>query len=120
VTGGLISDEACEDVICTLDHDQRDTFTTGFNLELPWRSWADFHVNYGSGFLDGEGPDHLPSHTTYDLSLGKSFGENWNVRVSGVNLSNHRYLLDNSNTFGGTHTVDPRVIAVQVKYRFHF
>lgn len=120
ITGGLISDEACEEATCFLDHDQRDTLTTGFNLTLPWRTWADFHVNYGSGFLDGEGPEHLPTHTTYDLSLGKSFGENWNVRVTGLNLSNHRYLLDNSNTFGGTHTVNPREISVQVKYRFHF
>jgi outer membrane receptor protein involved in Fe transport len=120
VTGGLVSDDACDDGTCFLDHDQRDTLTTGFNLTLPWRCWADFHVNYGSGFLDGEGPEHLPSHTTYDLSLGKSIRENWNVRISGLNLSNHRYLLDNSNTFGGTHTVDPRVISVQVKYRFHF
>jgi hypothetical protein len=120
VTGGLVSDDACDQVTCFLDHDQRDTLTTGFNLALPWRSWADFHVNHGSGFLDGAGPEHLPSHTTYDLSLGKSFGEKWNVRISGLNLSNHRYLLDNSSTFGGTHTVDPRVISVQVKYRFHF
>ena len=65
-------------------------------------------------------PEHLPSHTTFDLSVGKSFGENWNVRVSGLNLSNHRYLLDNSNTFGGTHFVNPREISVQLKYRFHY
>ncbi len=62
----------------------------------------------------------LPPHTTFDLSLGKSFGENWNVRLTGLNLVNHRYLLDNSNTFGGTHYVNPREISVQVKYRFRF
>ena len=81
------------------------------------KPWTDFNADYGSGFVDGEGPEHLPSHTTFDLSLGKSFGENWNVRVSGLNLSNHRYLLDNSNTFGGTHFVNPREISVQVKYQ---
>ena len=26
-----------------------------------WRAWADFNLNYGSGFLDGEGPQHLPA-----------------------------------------------------------
>jgi outer membrane receptor protein involved in Fe transport len=120
ITGGLISDESCEDPICTLDHDQRDTLSSGFNLSLPWRAWADFNVNRGSGFLDGEGPQHLPAHATYDLSLGKSFGENWTVRVSGLNLSSNRYLLDNSNTFGGTHYVNPREVSVQLKYRFHY
>jgi outer membrane receptor protein involved in Fe transport len=63
--------------------------------------------------------EHLPSHTTFDLSLGKSFGERWNIRLTGLNLSNHRYLLD-SNIFGGTHYVNPREISVQLKYRFHF
>jgi outer membrane receptor protein involved in Fe transport len=103
-----------------LDHDQRHTLSAGVNLALPWRAWADFNANYGSGFVDGEGPAHLPSHETFDLSVGKSFGENWDVRLTGLNLSNHRYLLDNSNTFGGTHYVNPREISLQVKYRFRF
>ena len=120
VTGGLITGDSCEDPICILDHDQRDTLATGLNLTLPWHAWADFGVNYGSGFLDGEGPGHLPTHTTYDLALGKSFGENWSVRVTGLNLGNHHYLLDNSNTFGGTHFANPREISVQVKYRFRY
>ena len=120
VTGGLITGDSCEDPICILDHDQRDTLATGFNLTLPWHAWADFGINYGSGFLDGEGPQHLPTHTTYDLALGKSFGENWSVRVTGLNLGNHHYLLDNSNTFGGTHFANPREISAQVRYRFHF
>jgi TonB-dependent receptor-like protein/carboxypeptidase family protein len=120
ITGGLISGGSCEDPVCFLDHDQRDTLATGFNLILPWRAWADFGVNYGSGFLDGEGPPHLPTHTTYDLAVGKSFGENWSVRVAGLNLGNHHYLLDNSNTFGGTHFANPREVSVQVKYRFRY
>jgi outer membrane receptor protein involved in Fe transport len=120
VTGGLTDFTPPDEGFFFLDHDQRDTLSTGFNVQLPWRAWADFNANYGSGFVDGEGPEHLPSHTTFDLSLGKSFGENLNVRLTGLNLSNHRYLLDNSNTFGGTHFVNPREISVQVKYRFHF
>ena len=120
VTGGLTDFEPPDEGYFFLDHDQRDTLSTGVNLALPWRTWADFNANYGSGFLDGEGPDHLPSHTTFDLSLGKNFAENWSLRVTGLNLSNHRYLLDNSNTFGGTHFVNPREISFQIKYRFHF
>ncbi|PYX28175.1 MAG: TonB-dependent receptor [Acidobacteria bacterium] len=120
VTGGLNTGDVCDQPLCFLDHDQRNTLSTGTNLSLPWRTWADFAVSYGSGFVDGDGPQHLASHTTYDLSLGKSFGENWSVRLTGLNLGNHRYLLDNSNTFGGTHFANPREISVQLKYRFHY
>ncbi len=120
ITGGLVSDESCEEPICSLDHDQRDTVSTGLNLDLPWRLWTAFNVNYGSGFLDGEGPAHLPPHTTVDLSVGKSFGENWNLRFSALNVGNNHYMLDNSNTFGGTHFANPRELAFQLKYRFHF
>jgi outer membrane receptor protein involved in Fe transport len=120
VTGGLTDFTPPDEGYFFLDHDQRNTLSAGVNLSLPRRMWADFNANYGSGFVDGEGPQHLPSHETFDLSLGKSFGENWDVRLTGLNLSNHRYLLDNSNTFGGTHFVNPREISVQVKYRFHF
>lgn len=120
ITGGLITDESCEDPLCYLDHDQRDTLSTGLDLNLPWRLWTALNVNYGSGFLDGDGPAHLPDHTTVDLSVGKAFGENWNARFAVTNLNNNHYLLDNSSTFGGTHYVNPREFAFQVKYRFHF
>jgi outer membrane receptor protein involved in Fe transport len=122
ITGGFV-EECDEEGPFYLDHDQRNTFTGGFNLALPRRSWMDFNVNYGSGFLNGEGdeqPTHLSPHTTFDLAIGKAFGENWNVRLTGTNLSNNRYLLDNANTFGGTHYVNPFEIAVQVKYKFRF
>jgi outer membrane receptor for ferrienterochelin and colicin len=120
--GGLIpDDEVCDAVdYCYLDHDQRNTLSTGVNVFVPWRIVADFNVNYGSGFLDEEGPQHLPAHTTYDLSLTKSFGENWDVRFTALNFTNHLYQLDNSNTFGGTHFANPRELAVQLKYRFHY
>lgn len=124
ITGGLIGDEPCEPApgagpLCFLDHDQRDTLSTGFNLTLPWRVWGAFNVGWGSGFLEGDGPGHLPSHATYDVSLGKSFGENWQVKVSALNLNDNRYLIDLTNTFGGTHYALPREVSVQVKYRFH-
>ena len=52
--------------------------------------------------------------------LWETFGENWSVRLTGLNLSDHRYLLDNSNTFGGTHYANPRELSVQLKYRFQY
>ena len=77
-------------------------------------------MSYGSGFLNGDGPGHLPAHTTFDWSVGKSFAERWSVRFSALNLNNSRYLLDLSNTFGGTHYANPRELSVQVKYRFKY
>jgi len=119
VTGGLIGGSSCF-TLCFLDHDQRDTVSAGFNAALPWKSSADFNVNYGSGFLDGDGPAHLPPHTTFDVALAKSFGDKFALRLTGLNLSNNHYLLDNSNTFGGTHFVNPREISAQVTYRFRY
>ena len=119
VNGGLIGGDACVD-LCFLDHDQRNTFSAGLRLPLPWKVSAAFNTNYGSGFLDGDGPAHLPSHATFDVTLAKSFGERFELRLSGLNLSNNHYLLDNSNTFGGTHYVNPREISAQLTYRFHY
>ena len=119
VTGGLIGGDSC-DTLCFLDHDQRDTLTTGFAVAMPWKSSADFNVNYGSGFLDGDGPAHLPDHTSFDFALAKSFGEKLTVRLTGLNISDNHYMLDNSNTFGGTHFANPREISAQVTYRFRY
>src|SRR5204863_8327562 len=85
VTGGLIGGNSC-DTLCFLDHDQRDTLAAGFNIALPWKSSADFNVNYGSGFLNGDGdmsPSHLPRHTSFDLALAKTFAEKLTLRLTG-------------------------------------
>jgi outer membrane receptor protein involved in Fe transport len=87
---------------------------------LPRRTWTSLNVAYGSGFLDGDGPGHLPSHVTADVSVGHSFGERWTAQISATNIGNRRYLLDNSNTFGGTHYANPREVLVRVNYRFKF
>ena len=103
-----------------MDHDQRNTLNTGFDLSLPWKTWANGNVYYGSGFTDSGGPAHLPGHTTFDLALGKNFGESFSASLSALNLANRRFLLDNSLTFGGTHYFNPREIFLQVRYRFHY
>ena len=107
VTGGLTDFSPPPDGNFYLDHDQRNTLSAGFDGNLPWRSFAAVMINYGSGFVNGNGPSHLPPYYTLDLSVGKSFGENWMVRFSGTDITNQRYLLDTSNTFGGTHYADP-------------
>lgn len=120
VTGGLTDFTPPEAQYFLLDHDQRHTLTAGFELQLPWQSWASASLAYGSGMLDGNGPGHLSPHTTVDFALGKSFGERWSVQFSALNIGDHRYLLDRGNTFGGTHFNYPRQLAVQVRYRFHY
>jgi len=120
VTGGLTYFSPSEAGYYFLDHDQRDTLSTGVQANLPWHSWANAEIAYGSGFLNGDGPAHLGDRTSFDLSLGKSFGEAWSVRLTALNLANSRYLLDNSNTFGGTHCNFPRQFAATLRYRFKY
>jgi outer membrane receptor for ferrienterochelin and colicin len=120
VSGGLTDFEPPEDAgYYFLDHDQRDTLSASVYVNLPRRTWASCALAYGSGFLNEDGPAHLPSHTTADLALGKDLGESLSVQVHALNLTNRRFLLDNSNTFGGTHFANPRQISVELRYRFH-
>ena len=118
ITGGLI--EFAPTSYFYLDHDQRNGFSTVLSLKLPRRFWATPGVNFGSGFVNGNGPAHLPPHTTADLALGKDLGERWSFSLNGTNVLNNRFLLDTSNTFGGTHTANPRQIYFEVRYRFHY
>jgi outer membrane receptor protein involved in Fe transport len=119
VTGGLTDFSPGSDFFL-LDHDQRNTLSAGGSINLPVQSYLAGNLRYGSGFTDSGGPAHLPGHTLVDLSAGKTFGENWSVAVQAVNVANRKFLLDNSNTFGGTHFVEPRQVYVELRRRFHF
>jgi outer membrane receptor protein involved in Fe transport len=121
ISGGLTDFSPPNSGYFLLDHDQRHTLHTGFNFSLPYQVTAGGNLYYGSGFTDGslDYPGHLPGHTTFDLSLGKSFAERFTVSVTALNLTNRRFLLDNSFTFGGTHYMDPRQIYMQVRYQLH-
>jgi outer membrane cobalamin receptor len=131
ITGGLVCtpvgspDCDADFSYSPLDHDQRNTLNVGYDANLPWRIFASTNVYYGSGFSNGDPNEqypgnYLPQHTTFDLSLGKTFGENVTVSVTSMNVANHRVLLDNSLTFGGFHYNDPRQIFGDVRYRFHY
>jgi outer membrane receptor protein involved in Fe transport len=122
INGGL-TDFSFGDGFGLLDHDQRNTLHVGGQFTLPWRSYASTDVYYASGFTNGDPTipgDHLQPHTTFDLTIGKNFGERFSASVQGINVANRRVLLDNSFTFGGTHFLNPREILVQVRYRFHY
>jgi outer membrane receptor for ferrienterochelin and colicin len=122
VTGGLTDFSPPKNGYFFLDHDQRHTLHANFNVSLPWRAWASGGLYYGSGFVNGgsEIPAHLEPHTTFDFAMGKAISESWLMSLVGLNITNRRFLLDNSTTFGGTHYAEPRQIYVQLRYRFHF
>ena len=122
INGGL-TDFSFGDGFHLLDHDQRNTLHLGARYDLPFHSYASTDVYYASGFTNGDPTvpgEHLQPHTTFDLSLGKSFGERFSANIQAINVANRRVLLDNSFTFGGTHYLNPREIFVQVRYRFHY
>ena len=119
VTGGLTDFSPPEEGRFFLDHDQRNTLSAGATLQLPREAWISGNVSYGSGFLQGDGPQHLPGHTTLDLASAIPLGR-WTLKLTATNVTNKRYLLDESNTFGGTHWNDSRVVMAQVEYRFHY
>jgi outer membrane cobalamin receptor len=119
VAGGLTDFTPPEEGRFFLDHDQRQTLSAGATVQLPRGSWIGGNLNYGSGFLNGNGPAHLPSHTTLDLAAG-TLWNHWSFKLTAVNLFDKRYLLDQSNTFGGTHFNDARKASVQVDRRFGY
>jgi TonB dependent receptor/Carboxypeptidase regulatory-like domain/TonB-dependent Receptor Plug Domain len=129
ITGGLtdFTTNLCfpSTGLCALDHDQRNTLNLGGDVTLPWRSYLSTNVYYGSGFTNAfpGAPypgGYLPGHTTFDLTLGKDFGEKFSASLNALNVANRRVELDNSVTFGGFHWNNPRELFVQVRYRFKY
>jgi hypothetical protein len=131
IKGGLIcfppTDPSCQPApgYSPLDHDQRNTLTVGLDAKLPGQAYASTNVYYGSGFTNGSPNQqfrgrYLPQHTTFDVSLGKSFGEAYAVSITALNAANRHLLLDSSLTFGGFHYNHPREIYIEFRYRFHY
>ncbi len=124
ITGGL-NNVTPSPQLSPLDHDQRNTLNVGGDVTLPLRSYASTNVYYGSGFTNGfpgqpYPGNYLPSHTTFDLSLGKDFGERFTVSVTSLNVTNRRVEYDNSLTYGGFHWNLPRQVYGELRYRFHY
>ncbi len=120
VTGGL-TNFSPDAGFFAVDHDQRNTLNVGGDLTLPWHSYASTNVYYGSGFTNGNPPPaNLPQHTTFDLSVGKNFGERFSASLNALNVANRHLLTDNSLTFGGFHWNNPREMYVELRYRFHY
>ena len=119
ITGGLTEFESPAEGFFYIDHDQRHTLSVGGEVTLPKRAWVNSNVSWGSGFLDGDGPQHLPHHTSVDFALGKSFGEHLSAIVTVLNSSDGRFLFGRDSSFAGTHYNDPRQFIGSIRYRFH-
>jgi outer membrane receptor for ferric coprogen and ferric-rhodotorulic acid len=116
ITGGLTNFSPPSDLF-PLDHDQRNILNLGGDITLSWRSFASTNVYYGSGFRNAfpgqpYPGDHLLQHTTFDLSVGKDFGERFSASLNTLNVGSRRVDFDNSQTFGS-----PRPIPVAHKQR---
>jgi TonB-dependent receptor-like protein/carboxypeptidase family protein len=120
INGGLTDFAPPANQFFYLDHDQRVTFNTGLELALPRQFFASATLLYGSGFLLGDGPNHLKSHTTGDISIGKDVTEKLLVRLTVLNVTNEAFLTGFANSFAGTHYQNPREVGVQFRYKFHY
>jgi len=120
ITGGLTNFAPAANEYFFLDHDQLVTFNTGFEATLPARFWLSGTVQYGSGFLLGDGPEHLSPHTTVDLAAAHNVTDNLSLRVTVTNLGNAAFLTGFANSFAGTHYQTQREIGLQLHYKFHY
>jgi hypothetical protein len=121
VSGGLTDFEPPEgDAYFFLDHDQRDTLTGGIDARLLASTWISTSLEYGSGFLEGDGPAHKPAHAVVNLQATHTINSDWTIVATALNVGNHRFLIDDSNTFGGTHFNLPRQFSAGVRYRFKY
>jgi len=120
VTGGMTDFEPPGAGYFDLDHDQRVTFNTSATVDLPRGFWVSGTVLVGSGFLLGDGPDHLAAHTTADLAAGVTIHTRLGLRLSATNIANSDYFTGLNNAFAGTHYGAPRQVSAQLTYKFHY
>src|SRR5262245_44576123 len=86
-----------------IDHDQRQTLTTGGEFSFWKNACVNANVVAGSGFLDAAGRQPVHAQGMLDIAFGKSVGENLSATVSALNITNSRFLLGRESSFGGTH-----------------
>jgi hypothetical protein len=71
---------------------------------------------------DGEGTWRVKPRTIWDLSAGQTFKlqDQRSILVSAdlLNVLDEKAIYNFLSTFGGTHVVPPRTLAVRIKYRF--
>ena len=120
ISGGLTDFAPPENQYFYLDHDQRVTLNTGVELALPKQWWVSAMLLHGSGFLLGDGPDHLSPHSSADAAVGKDVTKSLSLRLTVTNVTNAEFLTGFANSFAGTHYQNPREFGFQVRRRFAY
>jgi len=120
ITGGLGDlHQPVEEGYFSLDHDQRNTASASLDFAPSGgRYWLHGRVQFGSGFIADEGPDHLPSHATGDVSGGVTLTRHLEAALDVQNVTNNVYLINLSSEFNGTHWARPRYAAVRLRVSF--
>jgi hypothetical protein len=129
-TCSIPTDPACDlgPQYISLDHDQRDTLNTGFTANLPAHTWFATMCTTGRDF-ERAGWAQTRGRTTgrtcrctrrSTRRSGTRWASDWKLSATVINVTNHRVLQDNSITIGGFHWNDPRMFAVEARYRFKF
>jgi outer membrane receptor protein involved in Fe transport len=102
----------------------------GYTVPFPWGDVSAFvtYSHVGAHTQDQSGLQQLGSYDTLDFGVVANYGENWELRVQGTNVTNELGLTEsNSRIFGaaaGTGGVilarplEGREVNVGVKYKF--
>ena len=120
ITGGLGDlEQPAADGYFSLDHDQRNTASASLDVTPHGgRCWFHARIQYGSGFIEDEGPGHLPPHTTGDVSAGVTLTKHLEAALDVQNVTNNVYLINLSSEFNGTHWARPRYVAGRLRVTF--
>ncbi|HVN76467.1 MAG TPA: hypothetical protein VMT19_09135, partial [Thermoanaerobaculaceae bacterium] len=128
-----------------IDHDENLAAQAGLTYDLGRTGWwAGTNVRYDSGLVSGAAPgdiagdpdnawaipyigvtdnanlnpDRIKSRTIWDLSLGLDLARRHvpvSVQVDLLNAFDRKGVYNILSTFGGTHVIPPRMVAIRVK-----
>jgi len=54
------------------------------------------------------------------VAVGKNVNERLALRLTATNVTNASFLNGLANSFAGTHYQNPRELAVQLRWKFHY
>lgn len=99
-------------------------YDSGLVAKDPAEAGGDPDYAFGAGMvrLDSEGTWRIRPRTTLDLSASQAWAlagrRKLTLGLSLLNATNERGLYNFLSTFGGTHVIPPRTLAVRVKAAF--
>ncbi len=131
-----------------IDHDENLALQSGLTYDVgSTGAWVGGNVRYDSGLVSGAAPsdlvgdpdsswaipfirvtdntnlnpDRIKSRTTWDFSLGIDLARHHvpiSLQADLLNAFDGKGVYNILSTFGGTHVVPPRTLAIRVRYHF--